>query len=860
MTANPNEYDGHEPNSIIAHGTDTRDWQQQALQLAAAGLPVFPAQPNKTPYVKGWEQAAVTDPEQIATWWSVDYPDALPAVPVGRAGLVVVDLDQHKEGQDGKAALAAATATHPAPPTQWNRSLSGKGEHHYYRVPEGRKGRNGSNVDRLNGVDLRGHGGYVIWPGAPLTAAERANLPLAEEWMLRPAIEAPNGDGYSGTVSEWLQRTAHLQPDDAASGHVAKYVGQEFGNSELYSALGALVAIGAQGRNVAPALNELHREWLRPPKYDTPELARVFDDQLARLITEHGAPQQAPTSLFAPGYKSPAGQPVTTGTNTTNTDPASVGSNGSGGTGDETATSDELDPGFWDTRPELATIRNTARARITGPWAVLGCVLANIVLHIPYGRTLPGIVGGPAALNLMVAIVGGSGSGKGAAEAVAKELVPYPESVFDLPPGSGEGMARAFGAYTTSDGVTELEWSNPAHAARFTASEVTGLEQLTSRKGATLSDQLLKLYSGETLGFQNANILTRNIIPAKEYRAALTVGVQPPHAGALLNHQAAGLPQRFLWMPTRDPAASADHATASRRNLIAPIDFYRFPLHQTSGPLHVPDEVRNELVNAHVQVVRDGGGDLDAHARLTRLKVAAALAVLNGRDRIDQGDWRLAGRVMNVSTATREQCVQAIADDARRKSIEQGERQALQRQGATDADQRRTDQRDRVLDAIANRGPLTRREIGQLFDSQRRSEGQAEADALVGVGRLVRDGNRYLLPGMVPQPPVEAVECGDRGGVNREKTGEQETSTRINKPNLDRGDTQNCGNALHTLHTPHVPQSTNSSPEQATDPRSICQVCSNPVILDRGDGPCSKCAGVTAIPSPVTDTGTAATG
>ena len=36
-----------------------------ALDLAAAGVPVFPAGPDKRPLFRGWQEKASTDPEQI---------------------------------------------------------------------------------------------------------------------------------------------------------------------------------------------------------------------------------------------------------------------------------------------------------------------------------------------------------------------------------------------------------------------------------------------------------------------------------------------------------------------------------------------------------------------------------------------------------------------------------------------------------------------------------------------------------------------------------------------------------------------------------------------------------------------------
>src|SRR5262245_43588367 len=70
-----------------------------ALSLAAMGLPVFPAAPDKRPLLVGWQKKASSQSEQIRSWWRA-HPDALPAIFVGGAGLVVIDCDRHPEAND----------------------------------------------------------------------------------------------------------------------------------------------------------------------------------------------------------------------------------------------------------------------------------------------------------------------------------------------------------------------------------------------------------------------------------------------------------------------------------------------------------------------------------------------------------------------------------------------------------------------------------------------------------------------------------------------------------------------------------------------------------------------------------------
>ena len=71
-----------------------------ALDLAAAGVPVFPAGPDKRPLLVGWQAKASTEQGQIYKWW-LAHPVALPAIVIGRVGLVVIDCDRHPGGSDG---------------------------------------------------------------------------------------------------------------------------------------------------------------------------------------------------------------------------------------------------------------------------------------------------------------------------------------------------------------------------------------------------------------------------------------------------------------------------------------------------------------------------------------------------------------------------------------------------------------------------------------------------------------------------------------------------------------------------------------------------------------------------------------
>jgi hypothetical protein len=183
-----------------------------ALSLAAMGLPVFPAAPDKRPLLVGWQKKASSEPEQIRSWWRA-HPDALPAIFVGGAGLLVIDCDRHPGGNDGIEAFnrllsANGGSLADVPMTKTARG----GAHLFFKQPKGKALGNGRG-ELPDGVDVRGVGGYVIAPDAQLPDGNRwqsvngrplladafkaGTIPELPEWLadiIRPNRQ-PNGNG-----------------------------------------------------------------------------------------------------------------------------------------------------------------------------------------------------------------------------------------------------------------------------------------------------------------------------------------------------------------------------------------------------------------------------------------------------------------------------------------------------------------------------------------------------------------------------------------------------------------------------------------------------------------------------------------
>ncbi|MFJ8082025.1 bifunctional DNA primase/polymerase [Streptomyces sp. NPDC096205] len=215
------------------------------------------AEGHRTP-----EQRATTDPELIQAAWARTAYNV--GIATGPAGLLVVDLDVCKPGDeegapDGAASLAALCerAGETLPPTYQVRTPSG-GRHLYFTAPPG--GRLPNSVNRLGPhIDTRACGGYVVAPGSttPEGAYEvldEAPVAALPHWLTSLLIEpaaAANVAPAPLLIHESVTRRARV----ALEREVAAVAGTGEGgrNQRLLEgarALGRLVAWGEIPRDV----------------------------------------------------------------------------------------------------------------------------------------------------------------------------------------------------------------------------------------------------------------------------------------------------------------------------------------------------------------------------------------------------------------------------------------------------------------------------------------------------------------------------------------------------------------------------------------------------------------------------------
>jgi len=347
-------------------------------------------------------------------------------------------------------------------------------------------------------------------------------------------------------------------------------------------------------------------------------------------------------------------------------------------------------------RPELVALQWEARRRIASPWGMLAVALLESLLTIPHGvlyRSKLHPDGSP--LNLAIALVGSSGAGKSTlyhGVAYALEFlgadVPDPESVR-----SGEGIPALMGWMEKGeDGAVVLVWRRGDHAVSLHYDEVGQLGAQAARTGSTISDAIKSLTSGERLGGQNSkgDGLT---IPARSYRAVVTVAVQPSRAAPLLNDEAVagGLAARFVYALVEDPTIA--HLPIPTRST----ERVTVPLTQRDNGVRFVDAlpVMDAAHEADTRAAHRGEREpVDSRLLLNRAIIAIAFANLAGRAVLIDEDWELAGAFMAQSLQTREAVQDAVAapveDQRARLEAKMMERmQTMRGEGATFQEARR---------------------------------------------------------------------------------------------------------------------------------------------------------------------------
>lgn len=400
---------------------------------------------------------------------------------------------------------------------------------------------------------------------------------------------------------------------------------------------------------------------------------------------------------------------------------------------------------FWTSRRALQVIRDRARRDMAPPDSTFGVVLVHKAYWIPWQVRLPAVIGGPSPINLAVALTAPSGGGKGISTRVGSDIVgpdPDPLSGRVVHEGSGEGLAASF-----APPDNDPDGFGPRRVL-MDVPEGRALKELISRSGSTLPSQMLKAWSGESLGHNNATAPhKRPVVPAMSYRWCLLMGVQHGIAQELLAQADSGLPQRLIWLSATDPDADADAPPAPPWPVVS--EPVWGDLHAVDGrrDMRVAEAIRRAIraerqAILRCEVVID---PLDGHRTLNRLRVAAVLAWIDGRLDVACDDWDLAGLVMETSANVRGNVAAELAERRAREAEQQTAREVRtavrKHEAVRAADEGKMRRARSVTDKVlAAGGEMRERDVMQSYNGARRADGQQAVEDAIDRGWLVRDG------------------------------------------------------------------------------------------------------------------------
>jgi hypothetical protein len=746
-----------------------------ALAYADAGWYVLPVKRGtKDPgsvVGKRWNDKSSRDPKQLAAWFAgTDHGIALHC---GRSGAVVFDVDDPDK-------LPKILVKHlRSAPYQSTRPDTPHRGHYLFAMPTGRT--LGNSTGRLGGAwgEVRGLNGVII--AAPTVH------PLGGEYRWQRTGSVP---ALPGEIAELLDDASPAV--DAATDAVVKAFITEHHTSSRPELLQGLVSAlrnrydAGESRHQSTvsvtvgAMKET-RVGLYTPRQAIDALWPLFFDA---VTGPPASAKQGAARTRTQAHDEFAGIVAWAVGQALGADLDEIRARVNDTMPDDYAwarCTTEIADDFWSSREVLCHIHDYALARRVSPWAALGAAMVHALAHIPPHMVLPRLTGSYASLNLFVAPVGSSGSGKDAAEAAAYDAITYYHTFDEIPVvplGSGEGIAATY-----RPNGTKPEEPNAVSAAIFTAPEIDTWAAIAARQGSTLTAELRKLWMGQTIGQGNAGKDTRRVVKAHSYRACGMFGVQPLRSGPLLAAGDGGLPQRMVFLPAVDPDAPDQPPEAPNPRKGKVPDWSGHPSMPNHGGLVVLDTppcARREIDVHRLAVLR---GDptvdpLDGHALLTRLKVAAALMALDGRTTVTGDDWSLAGVVMAVSARTRQHCQQALAQQSRRAN--QGRALAAAEREEIISDRKLTRCRESIERAL---GKLDEGALIARHDLRRKVRVELRLYFDTAIGQLLDDGKAaevstdtgtaYTCTPRTRPPTSENDPCTPRTRVRPERESDQ---------------------------------------------------------------------------------------
>lgn len=408
------------------------------------------------------------------------------------------------------------------------------------------------------------------------------------------------------------------------------------------------------------------------------------------------------------------------------------------------------DDEFWSATDQLRLIHAWARARYVAPRALLLAVLLRVIVSTSHRVMLPGPPA-PASLNMAIVLIGRSGAGKGVTDKLARLL--WPTDIHEEGLGSGQGIHELY--KETKDPADRIT------SALFTVSEIDHLTALNAGQGNNTLAALKAGLTGDRLGSKGASTATSRSVPADSYRLCLSISAQYGHTAVILDDVSGGTPQRIVWGSVTDPTIpdtpgpEPDHVLDSNLPAWALVD--KQVLIQYGTPAIAEYVAAGLLANQRGQL-----DAIDGHRTLTRLKVAAALAILDHRMVVSALDWELSEHIMAESDATRTAVLEYDRQAARAKVRDRAMSRAAGEQFISDHKLERA--KKAILRWLERDGQLARHDLRRKLKADLRDHFDPAIAELAAEGMIaetsVKNGVGYGLNGegtRVPEvhPPNE---------------------------------------------------------------------------------------------------------
>lgn len=614
----------------------------------------------------------------------------------GRSGILVADEDPGATW-DGPETLTFGT---------------GRGKHYIYEDVLGMK----ASYARVEpwGIDVKGVGGFIIGPGSYHPHGEYKKVHQADIALAPGALTARLVLASADTEPPEMGDVTELPATEARSRLKGVYKRMEEAQEGERNNVLNLMAATAAGILIRVAEDE--------------QIGELREVRVKRLLTDAalkaGLDDAEIAGTLESGWKYGWNHPV--------------GDEGPGGAIEKIFVT-----------PTLQHIRQASQSRQVAPLAVLSTVLARLLVEVPPNYVLPGVIGNQASLNFAVGLVGESGEGKSASIGVSDELLGLDQGQFEQGLGSAEGVIEH---YYEGTGNTRQIRLKPTQLMEI--DEIDRLNTL-DKKGTGIGAVIRTAVTGGHLKTGNATQDRRRNIIKHRYRFVLIAGIQPELASYLLDDVNAGTPQRFLWIPVwEEPDEILDEEPPWPGMLDVEIEDWVPGASLGDGmwnldmaemtEIEYPDWLVEEIKSAN-RARRKGEQDpLDGHRTLTRLRVAAALAILHGELKLSEQWWAISGEMMKISTKTQKKCFASIARAAEQKTLARyrmmGKGEVIKQIAIAEEEGRIEEEiSERVLEILHEAGePVSMRDMKNTkLSKKQRNAADKTIDDLVSAGLVV---------------------------------------------------------------------------------------------------------------------------